>query len=242
MWKEFIGNEDLIFLTVANYGYLDLLINFYKSFEVVQPKSILHVMTYDKKVYESKRLNIECLKMKLWLIDDYQKMTNRNLPSESVEFKKDQWNTVTRFKLLAIWKLLESNKCVFYCDPDIFMSKSPVKYLQNLDQKKLWIQQGSPYCSGVMYVTPQTEQELKTLFNPKMWLSSPFDDENYLKDAMMRRKAGEHTLSILDFEQFPNGAIWKQKTGLADSKKLLKSCILFHFNFLVGVEAKSGRM
>lgn len=239
-WQDFLGDEDLIFLTVANYGYKDLLINFFASFHEVYPSGTLHVMTYDEKLMKEMLPS----QMKMWIVADYPKLTNRVLPSDSIAFKKDQWNTVTRFKLMAMWKLLEAHKRVFYCDPDIVFLRSPLDSLERLDKSRFWIQSGSPYCSGVMYVTPETHPDLLNLLNPKMWLESPFDDENYLKDSMTRKKAGNQELSLLEFQLFPNGAVWKRPDGWETSRQWIGSrhSILFHFNFLVGVDAKIQRM
>lgn len=242
------GTCDII-LTVANFGYIDLLLNFCVSLRDINPDAIdnLLVLTFDPKLVTSlKERGFDWINVKYveFLHDDGHVM------SEAVKFKTSCWNRITRFKLLAIWLCLQSGKRnVFYYDPDIVFVKNPLSTealapFKSDPEARVWIQRGRPYCNGVIFASSErTAQSHVDLFDPKSWEKSRLNDEEYLT---MESNARGVEFGVLDFTLYPNGLVWYPdvKTGITKARKMISNdeCILMHFNFISTPELKLKRM
>lgn len=236
-------------VTVANRGYLDLLVNFYNTLKVAAPHRLkqLVIVTYDQDLIKDVKLthqdiaqHISYLQYPSLTVKRGYTLEGRPVVSDAIPFGKGYWNLVTRYKLLAIWSLLNSpanaNKAVFYCDPDIAFVRDPFEGLPTETSQTLLIQQGNPYCSGVIYVP--NIPVYQRLFNPATWSNSKLNDEEYLTQQM---KTNHIPVDVLDFETFPNGLVWDVKDK-AEQLIVSKRCVLFHFNFIQTIERKIQKM
>lgn len=232
-------------ITVANRGYLELLINFYNTLKTVAPHRLnqLTVFTYDPELVkviqnDHKELaeHTKFLRYPSLSVRSNYTLEGRPVVSEAISFGKGYWNLVTRYKLLAIWSLLSEpcNEGVFYCDPDIAFVRDPFDELSVNGQ--LQIQQGHPYCSGVMYVP--NEREYQQLFDPIAWSKSKLNDEEYLTQQINALKL---PISVLDLDIFPNGLVWSLPNK-AEELISTKKCVLFHFNFIKTLNSKIEKM
>ena len=236
-------------LTVSNRGYLNLLVNFYNTLKVAAPHRLsqLVIITYDQELIKLVPPDIVgCVRYvsypSLIIKDETSKqagytLEGRPVVSDAIPFGKGYWNLITRYKLLAIWKLLQEPNvdAVFYCDPDIAFVRDPFEGLTS--GAEFQIQRGNPYCSGVMYIS-NSNAAAKQLFNPLAWSDSKLNDEEYLTQQIQAQKVPTH---VLDFDTFPNGLIWDDE---AKVQRLIetKRCVLFHFNFIKTAERKLEKM
>lgn len=250
-WTNFIANvphNKQVYLTVANYGYLDMLLNLYYSFQTVVggDRGNFVVLTPDMKLIKALKI-YPCIQV--FHVDYSPWCGGNNVSSGAVSFKRDDWNAITRFKLLAIKRVLDEGRPVFYVDPDIVFVQDPAPFLERLRSDTLYLQQGTPYCTGVIYVHPQN-RVAGELFEPDAWMNCGQDDETYMKVSIRyqisKRKVSEHLFQTFNFKLFPNGLMWKDKLdeGIAEATRAIaqKECVLFHFNHIAGLENKIERM
>lgn len=228
--------QKTVLLTVANFGYFDMLLNFFHTLQLVNSSRLkeMYVFTYDRRLMEA-LIPYSCIQCRYI---QYDGPDGRAVSSDAVKFNSSEWNVVTKFKLLAIWKVLEAGFDVFYFDPDIAFVRDP---LAAGDVSNFSIQLGKPYCSGVMFVK-HTDAQSKSLFDPRLWAVSKMNDEHYLTHIIKERKVPVKTF---DFELYPNGLVWEYdlKVGVLKAKELIsKKAVLFHFNFVSTPQAKLQRM
>lgn len=237
------GNKKTILLTVGNLGYMNLLVNWWlsvnKNTELAQHSLII---TYDDILVNNmiKKLpfcNVAHL--------PYKTVQNQKISEKAVSFKRNGWDEITRFKLKAIHYLLSNGYTVYYVDPDVYMIKNSLKLLDKLiyGDTKVLIQQGKPYCSGVIYAPPN--DITKKLFSPKEWSVCGTDDENYIIRFFNSKypELNKH-ISVLDIDCFPNGLKWKHDYNPKRVHELIKDnkIELLHFNYVSGIENKITKM
>jgi len=236
-WDAFIATTDTILMTVANLGYLDLLLNMYHTLQRCASPSTLAkfvVFTYDKKLQAALQ-PYGCIKT---FFLKYDKVS-----SKAVAFKEEDWNAVTRFKLLAIDFVIKANRAVLYCDPDIAFVRDPLLSVSSLRDDKLYVQAGSPWCSGVIYAHYKSDLA-HLVFGGQHWKQYTLDDEAYIRWRVENLKRAED-VAVLPFADYPNGLAWS-RYGNDDQEVQAwitgKSCVLFHYNHISGIEAKIARM
>lgn len=238
-WDIFAATStDTVLMTVANLGYLDLLLNMYHTLQKCAcPATLANfvVFTYDKKLITALE-PYGCIKT---FFLKYDKVS-----SNAVAFKEEDWNAVTRFKLLAIHTVLKANRPVLYCDPDIAFVRDPfVALSSSLQWCKIYVQEGSPWCSGVIYAHPKFDLA-HLVFGFEHWKQYKLDDEAYIKWRVEQLKRLDG-VEVLPFGDYPNGLAWtKYGKSDADVQSLIvgSNCVLFHYNHISGIEAKIARM
>lgn len=236
-WIRFIESvpvNETVIMTVANFGYLDMLLNLYHSIQnntTVTNKFC--VLSYDKKLLDA-LAPYGCIKA-------FYVPYLSGVSSNAVSFKNEDWNAVTRFKLLAVWMVMRSNRSVLYVDPDIAFMRTPD--LSKFSRDKMYIQQGTPWCSGVMLAHPGVPIA-ESVFDPSAWGIYKLDDEAYVRDRVEALKMG-NKLEVFPFSEYPNGLMWSKNNATdEDIKKMVqnKECVLFHYNHISGINAKLSKM
>jgi len=238
----------MVFLTTGNYGYKDMIVNWWlslRSSTSLEKHAV--IFTYDTKLlkYLSNYPQIHTFYL------PYKYKNTKNNLSDPTAFKKGEWDAITRYKLYAIWKIIQCGFHVLFADPDIYWIKNPIPFLKknhvypkNPDvkviQPRMWIQQGKPYCSGVMYVEPN--MLTNDLFNPDKWSICKTDDENYIKNYVKNSVSAMQTMYVFPLKEFPNGLIWHQPDKMIHDRISSKQYYLLHFNYISGVENKINRM
>jgi hypothetical protein len=163
--------------------------------------------------------------------------------SKAVSFKEEDWNAVTRFKLLAIHTVLKANRPVLYCDPDIVFVRDPFTSLSLMQSSKIYVQEGSPWCSGVIYAHPKFDLA-HLVFGFEHWKHYKLDDEAYIRWRVEQLKRSD-CVEVLPFSDYPNGLAWSRYgKSDADIQSLIvgSNCVLFHYNHISGIDAKIARM
>jgi hypothetical protein len=239
------NGQKYIVLTVGNLGYIHLLVNWWLSLNKntdLSKHSI--ILTYDQQLVGNIRkklpfCNIEYMK--------YTTIENKSKPSEkATAFKKPGWDGITRFKLKAIHCLIEWGYRVFYVDPDVYVINNSLGMLDKLIKQSdsdVLIQEGKPFCSGVIYAPPN--ETTKKLFSPKEWSMCGTDDENYIINFFNKKHTDlRPRISTLPLDRFPNGLKWKLGYTPDIVWKLIDKgeIDLLHFNYISGVENKIDRM
>jgi len=248
-WMDFIASIDRnqsVYLTVANFGYLTLVLNLYHSLQkVTDDRSMFVVLTPDKRLYNALK-SWPCIRV--FLVNYKPWCGNNHVSSGAVSFKQNDWNAITRFKLLATWIILKSNRSVFYIDPDVVFVQDPGPHIKSLKKDSVYIQRGNDYCTGVILAHPGKLAD--HLFDPIKWRRCNQDDETYMKTTIRflisNEKIVQSLVKTFDFDLFPNGLLWKndKDEGIQKAKQSIdsKECILFHFNHISGLPAKIETM
>lgn len=231
-----------IILTVGNLGYMSLLTNWWLSLNknTNLAKHSL-ILTFDD-------ILVDNLKKKLPFCNAcYLPYTiSKTKPStKAVSFKKNDWDGITRFKLKAIHHLIEWGYTVYYVDPDVYVINNSLPRFSKLikDETQLLIQQGNPFCSGVIYAP--SNDVTKKLFSPDEWLNCGMDDEHYIQHYFTQKYPKlRHHVHVLSLERFPNGLKWKHDYTVDRVWESIKNknIDLLHFNYISGIEHKISRM
>ena len=261
--------DQTIIMTVGNFGYLRLILNWYRSIQKnTNMVSNCCLVTYDRKLIDHvrqqipqlKTIYLEFLKPNRSKTDslksnqskiDQSKIDSLQKPivlqNDAVSYKNAGWDEITLYKLYAIHYLLMQNKTVYYIDPDVYVLRDSLQLFReimgNNPQYRMLIQQGKPFCSGVMYVPPNPIT-LK-LFDPREWQMCGTDDEKYIIEYFTHRYPTERQyVGVLDLDRFPNGLKWRMNYTPDDVQKQItvQSIDLLHFNYISGIENKIMKM
>ena len=128
----------------------------------------------------------------------------------------------------------------YYTDSDIYYLRSPMNFIKmNGPKHKMMIQEGVPYCSGMIYA-PNNEF-CKTMFSPESWRECNTDDENFIKTYVADKKL-QKEVGLFPKEEFPNGLIWRKRKEDVKRQLRLKRYTLIHFNYIKGIEKKIEKM
>jgi hypothetical protein len=236
--------QDVVLLTVANHGYLELLLNLYHTLQKNAPNACRNflVLTYDRRLVHALS-PYKCVRVFYVPYGSSGKVS-----SKAVSFKEQDWNAITRFKLLAIHKVLEHQRKVMYIDPDVAIVRSDLyaEAQKHTQSEALSIQQGSPpneWCSGIIFAHPNCETA-RRIFDPSGWSESALDDEAYIRQRAIALKVSDQ-VRVLPFDLYPNGLVWsKHRATDQDVAKMIseRKCVLFHYNHIAGLAAKVARM
>lgn len=227
-----------VIITVGNWGYRDMImswwLNIYENAREILDKVVVVVWEEELKSYLNKHLP----KMNVKLVDYHKGKQYK----DSITFKNAGWDIVTRFKLLAIWDFISKNVNVTYLDPDVVLFKNILlEFNKDKANGKVLIQEGKPFCSGVLYV-PISEAS-KVAFDPKTWGKWSSDDEKYLihhfkKPRSKSEKDWSGQIKVLPLRKYPNGLLeeklWFKE--VSEIKDILNknSSVLLHFNYISG--------
>lgn len=227
-----IENNNTIFFTITNEGYLDYTNNMLKS---------LNAFNIDKKIL------IVCLDS---ISNDYFKsngyftyFTDLKLNNFS-EFGSEGFAKCCYIKILLIYKFLEMNYNVFYTDGDIFYKKNPIDEINLLKDSvgDVWIQNDTIYdnnfdnvCAGFLYVRSNKNTikhfnveipEFEEIYNMCVKHTC---DQTYI-NLYIKPNLNVH---LFPLNKFPNG---KYFYNFED--KIRDTIVMVHFNWVVGHEKK----
>jgi hypothetical protein len=229
---EGLINNNTIYFTVTNQGYLEYTINMLKS---------LNRFNIDRK------LLVVCLDS---ISNDYFKSNgyfthfiDLNLTTFS-EFGTDGFAKCCYIKIFLIYKFLEMGYNVFYTDGDIFYTKNPLDELLLLNNESgdMWIQNDtmddsntSWVCAGFMYV--RSNENTKRYFN----IDIPEFPERY--NQFTKHTCDQHYLNIyikpyLDVKIFPLNKFPNGNYFYNSSDRIIETMVMIHFNWIVGHEKK----
>ena len=221
-------NDNTVFMTVLNYGYVMYTMNMLKSLaKWGLDKKILLVCLdnksytfFTKKGYVAVYIN-----------------TDTNLQAFQ-SYDNAMFRRIMYYKIMLIGKLLELHYAVYYTDGDIVYCKDPLRDLETYSASyDMLIQNDRPsddikdlVCAGLFYIRSNTNT--RSVFNlenntaMRIILETENSDQaylnNYIKDKIR--------YTMFPLNQYPNGQVFYANPGLKDS------CILVHFNWIKGHE------
>lgn len=244
-----VKTGNVVLITVGNWGYRDMIMSWWLNIQHYTPHLLdkVYVVVWEEQLKNYLTQHIPKIKI------HFVKYEPGTPFKESIAYKNKGWDTVSRFKLLAIWDFILQNKAVLYIDPDVVLFKDIVVYFASRSAHPprgdstaddvMFIQQGKPYCSGVLFVPVCAVS--KTLFNPETWKSWQSDDERYIIDFFSKKKDWSSNISVLPQEEFPNG-LFEERMWIQDAndlnKKIHKKAYLLHFNYISGFDKKCRKM
>ena len=219
-----------MFFTITNSGYLIYTLNMLKS---LQPWGL------DKKVL------VICIDEKSnWLLTKLGYKT-WHYPTEYgvfTAYNKPGYDKICYYKLLAMCKIIESGRNVFYFDGDIVFQKNPVNFLRRwltLEQEVL-IQNDtmtdsdkSNMCMGCIFV--KSNENTRRLFvcdTPETIKAyEAYAGENNDQSFFNKLIKPYINVDTLPLAEFPNG-----KYFIENVQNIRPSACLIHFNWLIGHE------
>ena len=232
--------SDTKIVTIGNWGYRDIIMSWWLNIKENIPELLDKVVVIIWEEELQKYLKTHIPQMTIHFSVYHPGKTLRN----SIAFKEEGWDAVTRFKLKAIWEFISTGFNVIYLDPDVVLFTDIRQDFEERSQGKVLIQEGKPFCSGVVYA-PVCEAAL-TAFNPNQWNDWGSDDEKYLIQFFKRprdpkKKDWSNDIVVLPMNEYPNG-LFEEKLWSKDiddiKPRITSKAKLLHFNYLSGIEKK----
>lgn len=218
------------YLTITNFGNIELTDNLYNSFKKLNISDKLHIVCFDDESY--KYYSNKCNNVSLRLLKDM---------SESENFGTSKFNYMMKIKIEECLKFLNLNESMVYVDADIYFYKDPSEILKFLfNYTDFFIQNdapGTPFCAG-FFGMKNTAGNIVLLNNvlieinkksgPDWWC-----DQNYLIHMIDKMKKYP---VVLPREYFPNGHYaFNENLSLSDA-------YIIHANYVVGKEDKIKKL
>ena len=233
-------NKEIIWITFANFGYVDFVINF--SLYAKPLKFNLVVFCLDEQTYNILKNIYTCIK--------FYKDASKNL----TKFGNTDYKNIVFMKLYVIAHAFDlyPDKLIGYIDTDIILFQNPEKYIRALLNKYPDVQiftqcdEGGKFkecsnrnycpnmCSGVMLIK-NSDIMKKALKYTSADINNFETDQHYLNSKLDELKIKRFTFSRF---LMPNGAFYRLYKVIKHDlpKPNFKKEILIHFNYLIGTD------
>lgn len=192
---------------------------------------------------------------------------NSDLESESCRWGTKCFESATKGKTRAVYRLLKLGYNVIFSDVDIVLFKNPIEELTSFGPGVMAIQSNefneskaanSVHCLNSGFFFVPAERTTIEAFKEIIWLSSKgnFTQQAWFNHVLCgsangsRRVRGRNEcyfkdlrVVLLDRNKYPNGEykqLWNQ-TNVSKACETL-GCTILHCNFIVGHRAKKLRM
>ena len=192
--------NNIILITLTNFGYKDLTLNLVKSLENLK----LNIL-----IYCADKLSFEYFK------DYNSKLIDSEINYSKLElFRIGNWGKFVSLKFKIIKEMLEENKTVIFIDGDIVFLKNPIHYLMGkINDNDILVQHDATcknskldceynygeICSGFMVIKPN--QKTIDFFDlKKIDLNNFKCDQIYINQNINKLK-----YELLPLDLFPNG-------------------------------------
>jgi len=218
------------YLTITNFGNVELTDNLFNSFKKLNISEKLHIVCFDIESYNYYKN--KCKNVSLRLLENM---------SNSENFGTANFNYMMQIKIEECLKFLNLHESIIYVDADIYFYKDPSEILTFLFKyTDFFIQNdapGTPFCAG-FFGMKKNQANLNLLNNtlteiikktgPDWWC-----DQNYL--ISMIEKMKKYPV-VLPREYFPNGHYaFTENLSLSDA-------YIIHANYIVGKEEKIKKL
>jgi hypothetical protein len=232
--------EDLVWITLINYGYIHYTKNFLKSMELNNINFKLYIFCLDDRALNAfdEFENCECIKVNFLNFTPLERMTGWG----DMEYRKIVYAKLDA--ILYALKNFKNVKNIGYIDTDIFLFSNPTdifsKYLHEYQDIDIFCQCDErgrncinvngcyQICTGVIVI--RNKEYLYDLFKYK-----EDDLKKYVSDQayfIIRLKKNKIKYMTLPKNILPNGSYYPNiKTQKINFEK--ENCLL-HFNYLIG--------
>lgn len=224
--KMEINGEDMLYVSVLNYGYLMYIMNMLKS---------LSKWGIDKKIL------LVCLDKESFNFLSRKGYKTICLDTKITEFSKfdsgKRYLTICFFKWFAISQLLDTGANILFTDGDIVYLKNPLSEIKKLNGMiDIWIQNDTRsensmnnLCTGFFYVksNESTRQQFQVASDDQKRLFFNGSGDQLYFNMYMKPNL---LCSVLPLNEYPNGAYFYM------THQLQPSTILVHFNWVIGHE------
>ena len=220
-------NDDIIFMTLTNDGYLDYTLNCIESLKMCNSKYQLNCYCIGNEcVQRLSNNNIKTIKIN----------NNDNFSFQSYGGKN--WSNIVIEKIKSIHDNLYKYKYICYTDGDIvFLNNKFMDYcIENIGESDMICQNDCDkygcdcirwICSGFMFI--KSSETTRNFFNLKnIQLNDNWRDQKWIN-------ANKHKIKykLLPKDLFPNGGYYYKNIDKISDPYMI------HFNFVVGHEKKN---
>ena len=234
--------EEIKWITIINYGYIDFTRNFLESMNVYNSHFNITIYCLDKQTMDALKgySNVTCI--------DTSNIINNSLSSSFSKWGESDYKTVCFYKLDAISHALKNNynTPIGYIDTDIIVLKDPTKTVihnmnifwhidlftqcdENKNHKKCSNPNKCPnFCAGIC-IFRNNPTTLDLVDYRKRDIRKNFTDQDYLLEICNKNHIKRITISR---EIFLNG----EYPGVNNDTLLTvpPSAELIHYNYIIG--------
>ncbi len=228
---------ELVFISVYNYGCMDMALNFLESLKRVNIKNHTSYVT-DVESFEL--LKSKNYKAELIFENEVNKEKN--------DFATNEFNNLTYLRYSIINKLLEEQKYVWYLDIDTVVMGDLNEYFMNtilLSNDDIVFQNDvNMMCTGCMMFkpTPITIELTNFMYSQQ----NTNDNDQIVFSNILTTSTLPISISLLNINQFPNGLLYFSEPHPIDwvrnlqeeFKRSNEKVYFIHANWMVGVDTK----
>jgi len=241
---EIIKNNtknDLLILSVSNYGFKDLTLNWITNLNKLDFKKFI-VFCFDQELYEF--LSKKGFKNNLAIVPS--NWLDFNVSKSYSSWATKDYNQITQAKPQIWYQLLKLNCNIFFSDSDVaWLNKNildHIKYIYTYSTADLLFsidQEGrnNYYNTGLFFAksTPYSIQLFLDLINEQRKSPEHSIDQQVFSRMLIKRKFNDSRIIGLDPILFASGKVFLHEKL---NKKLNLNPYTFHANYLIGMNAK----
>ncbi len=226
--------DDLLFISVFNYGGIELAKNHIESLKRNNIKNYVAYVTDEESYAELLKMNY-----------NVTKYTNDLINKEKNDFATPEFNNLSYTRYNIISSLLKEGKTVWYCDVDTVVLSDLNMYYSQLDKNiDIYFQNDiNMLCTGCMLFRPTILNIKLTEF---MYLQKNSENNDQVFLNRIIRNSHNMKFGIFYENQFPNGLLYfnelKEENYFRQAQeKFNKSnepVYFVHANYMVGIETK----
>tara|TARA_R100000008_G_scaffold57890_1_gene35842 strand:- start:5500 stop:6204 length:705 start_codon:yes stop_codon:yes gene_type:complete len=188
-------------ITYGNLGYVEFLKNFYVNLDRIGISKYLRIFCLDDESFN--------------LLKDYAinaevvRWHSNNSTEKILDYGEEGWDIVMEAKLEIIYQSIQDEPFILYSDADIFFTKNPMSYLDNLMMEAyndvlFMLDWNGDACAGFFYA--RNSKNCLNLFKPQN--AKEFKDfDQTLINERLRTYPIKH--ENLDAKLFSNGPLWR---------------------------------
>jgi len=199
-------NQNLIIISVFNYGAIEIATNHLKS---LQNQGIYNYMAYVTDQESLVELQEKGYHATLFPLEESAKSAQTALSKEKENFGSKSFDDITYIRYLVITKLMKEGKTVWYLDVDTVVLSDIRLVLQEKEPYDMMLQNDiNMACSGCMLCFP-TPITIYMLENVHLYRNAGMNDQ-ILLNKILRNYIEKSKCRIGYFQThlFPNGLLY----------------------------------
>lgn len=226
--------SDLIFISVSNYGAIELTKNHLTHFQQNNVNNYMAYVTDDESYEELTRLKFNTTRFQI------------DAGKNKMNFGNNDHNSMTYARYVVILELLKQGKMVWYLDVDTVALIDLNIIYNTLDKSKhIYFQNDmNMLCTGCMLIFPNNSTI--SLINAIIQNKNDKNNDQLVMNNILENNKNIFNIGVLSEYNFPNGLLYFNE--LSDNANFKQLQINFknssepvyfvHANFMIGIDTK----